>query len=181
MRHNHPNTYETIICDCCGKSSLKLKRRSVRYCSVSCASKERWNNKKYRKIITDANVNRCKSSVERKRLRDIGRKGGFGEKGYTKSGIYFQSSLERKIFEWLDEIGIKYTPHKPIPNSSKVSDIYFENKNLWIEIDGINREKKQKWLKKEYKYWQDKLNIYKRENLQHKIVYSLKDLQQIFK
>ena len=44
-------------------------------------------------------------------------------------------------------------------------------------MDGINREKRQKWLEKEYKYWLDKLEIYKNNNLNYKIIYNIKDFE----
>jgi len=116
--------------------------------------------------------NRCEDINERIRLREIGRKGGFGKSGYTINGIYYQSTFEKKCFEFLEENKIEFEPHKSLPDSSKICDIYFSDKNIWIELDGINREKRKKWLSKEYNYWLDKLNEYKEKKLDFKIFYN---------
>jgi hypothetical protein len=165
----------------CDVEKIPSKIKENNFCSISCSAKYNWTNPKYRNNITEINRKRCSGKMERQRLRDIGRKGGFGTKGYTFGGTFYQSKVEKLIFEWLETNNIKFTPHKSIPNSSKISDIWFEDKNLWIEIDGINREKRKKWLGKDYEYWKDKLDIYKRENLKYKIVYSLEDFQQVIK
>lgn len=60
--------------------------------------------------------------------------------------------------------------HKNIPNSSKVSDVYLIDKDLWVEIDGIDRDKKSKWIGKDYDYWLEKIKIYEKNNLNFKVV-----------
>ena len=42
----------------------------------------------------------------------------------------------------MDELNIRFNEHKPIPLSSKISDIYLDDYDVWIEIDGIDREKR---------------------------------------
>ena len=118
---------------------------------------------------------RCENINERIRLKEIGRKGGFGKKGYTNNGIYYQSNFEKECFEYLEENDIFFEPHKSLPNSSKICDIYFPNKNIWIELDGINREKRKEWLGKDYDYWLDKLNEYQTKKLNFKIFYNYKE------
>ncbi len=168
-----------ICCDCKKEFEVEWRRRSRKYCSADC-----FNNREYtqetREKIGKKSKERCGTIDGRKRMRDIGRKGGFGKKGYTKFGTYYQSSIEQVCFEFLEENKIKFTPHKNIPNSSKVSDVYLDEKNLWVEIDGIDREKRSKWLEEEYKYWKEKLEIYKKENLNFKIVKSFKEFKEIF-
>jgi hypothetical protein len=105
-------------------------------------------------------------------LRDIGRKGGYGKKGYTQKGTHYESNLEKQCFEYLEEKNIKFEAHKHIPNSSKVSDVYLNDLDLWIELDGINREKRKEWLGQDYQYWIEKLKIYKLEKLNYKIFYN---------
>ena len=119
--------------------------------------------------------NRCSDINERIRLKEIGRKGGFGKKGYTNNGIYYQSNFEKECFEYLEKNDIFFVPHKSLPNSSKICDIYFPNKNIWIELDGINREKRKEWLGKDYDYWLDKLNEYQTKKLNFKIFYNYKE------
>lgn len=129
-----------------------------------------------KKNISISRKKKCENINERIRLREIGRKGGFGKKGYTNGGTYYQSSIEKKCFEYLEENNIKFIPHKIIPNSSKISDIYLPHKKLWIEIDGIDRERRKKWLGKDYEYWLEKLKIYNEQNLKYKIVKNKNEL-----
>lgn len=164
------------ICD--SKFHVNESKKNKIYCSMSCSSLARWQNKEYRNSMTLKIQERCSKDSEKERLRDIGRKGGFGNKGELKNGIKYSSSFEKDCFEFLIEKNIEFIAHKNIPNSSKVSDIYFEKDDLYIELDGINRNKRQKWLAKEYKYWLDKLEIYKNNNLNYKIIYNIKEFKE---
>ena len=164
------------ICD--SKFYVNESKKDKIYCTMSCSSLAKWRNEDYRSFMTLRIQERCSSDSEKERLRDIGRKGGFGNKGELQNGIKYSSNFEKECFEFLIENNIKFTPHKNIPNSSKVSDIYFEEKDLYIELDGINREKRQKWLEGEYKYWLDKLEIYKNNNLNYKIIYNIKEFKE---
>ncbi len=112
---------------------------------------------------------RCSGIEERKRLRDIGRKGGFGEKGKTQGGVLYQSRLEKECFEYLENCKVVFEPHKFLPNSSKVSDLFIPEIDLWIELDGIDREKRKKWIGKDYGYWMDKIAQYKAGGLNCKV------------
>ena len=120
-----------------------------------------------RKKISKIRKEKCLDINERKRLRDIGRKGGFGKKGYTKNGIRFESLFEKECFNFLNEKNVKFEPHKQIPNSSKVSDLYLNDIDVWIELDGINREYRKKWLGKKYDYWINKLKIYEKYSVSY--------------
>lgn len=180
LKEKFPNTYEIIKCNYCEKLITKLRRKRGKYCSMSCSTKANWKNEEYRKRATEMSINRCSTQKEKNRMRDIGRNGGFGKRGYTKKGIYFQSSFEEKVFEYLDDKNIEYVPHKNIPNSSKISDIFIPNLNIWIELDGINREKRKKWLGKNYDYWIEKLGIYKSQNLNFKILYNIEEVKKFF-
>jgi hypothetical protein len=152
------------------------KRKKRKYCSNDCRKKAQKMGihitKEGIKKISKKRKQDCKNIEERKRLRDIGMKGGFGKRGYTKNGTQYSSTIEKKCFELLEEHGIKFIHHKNIPNSSKVSDIYIPDLDYWIEIDGMYREKRKKSIPKEYKYWLEKLKIYKRENLNLKIAHN---------
>lgn len=170
---------ETILfCKFCGKEMIK-KNKKIKTCSFSCGGKLKWENQNYRNKITKITKDRCNNNTEKNRLRDIGKKGGFGKKGFTKKGNYYQSNLEKKCFEFLEEENVNFTPHKNIPNSSKISDVYLIEKDLWIEIDGINRVKKQKWLKNQYTNWLDKLDLYMKLKIKFKIVYSFDEFKNI--
>ena len=144
------------ICPKCEKEFLvKKKNKNQVCCSVECSR----NLDSYKKNISDVRKKICSNPIERERLRDIGKKGGFGKKGRTEKGIHYQSLFEKKVFEFLDEKNITYIPHKNIPNSSKISDVYLTDLDLWVELDGIDREKRKKWIGKDYDYWLDKLEI----------------------
>jgi hypothetical protein len=50
-----------------------------------------------------------------------------------------------------------------------------------VELDGINREKRKKWLKENYDYWLEKLKIYESEKLNYKIFYNFNDFKEYIK
>lgn len=158
------------LCENCGNVIPKKTRQETKTCSGSCARKLSWSGEEYRNVVTNAIQKRCGTIEERLRLKEIGRLGGFGKKGYTENGIYYESLLEKKCFEFLDNNDIKYTPHKSIPNSSKVSDIYLDNLNIWVELDGIDREKRKQWLGENYDYWLKKIKIYEIEGLEFYVI-----------
>lgn len=165
-------------CPTCEKIfEVTYKKKMQIFCSIKCVRENEKLNSNTSKRMSD----KCKSLDEKIRLREIGRKGGFGKKGYTKGGIYYQSSIEKVCFEWLENNKISFEPHKNIPNSSKVSDIYLLDIDYWIEIDGIDREKRKKWIGKDYEYWLEKLKIYKREKLNLKIVKNEKEFLKFLK
>ena len=168
------------ICENCHTEfTVKFKKRHQKCCSFSCSGQNRWKNNDYRKKMVSIIKERCSSIEERKRLEHIGKKGGFGKKGKTNNGNKYSSLLEKKCFEYLENININFVPHKHIPDSSKVSDIYFEDYDIWVEIDGINREKRKKWLGKNYDYWLDKIEIYNKNDLNLKIVYNFSEFKEL--
>jgi endogenous inhibitor of DNA gyrase (YacG/DUF329 family) len=159
-------------CIICGNEFSVPKRHGKnKTCGGICA-------KTYKSIKgSEAQQKRFRNNPEeRKRMRDIGRKGGFGKKGYLPSGVRYESSIEKFFFDQLEVNNIKFDAHKHIPNSSKVSDAYIPDKNLWVEVDGIDRDKRRKWLENEYKYWVDKLDTYHRENLSVIVVKNKTDI-----
>ena len=170
------NTLVDRTCGYCGKNYKARKNRSLFYCSHSCNAKSRWCDVEYRERMTKLIKDRCRDESERLRLRDIGRKGGFGKKGYTSNGVYYESMFEKACFEHLEVNNIKFTPHKPIPDSSKVSDVYLDDLDMWVELDGIDREKRQKWLGLDYDYWLEKLKIYETQGLKLVVVKHLNEL-----
>jgi len=169
------NPVENSCFHCKKKFVIEWKRRDQKFCSKECQNNGREYSEESRKSLSKHAKKRNGTLEGRKRMRDIGRKGGFGKKGFTTGGNRYESSIEKKCFEFLEMNKISFVPHKKILNSSKVSDVYFEEKDLWIEIDGINREKRKKWLESNYKYWIDKIQIYEDNNLNYKVVTSFKD------
>jgi hypothetical protein len=163
------------ICPKCLKEFfVKKKKKNQVSCSVECSR----SLDSYREKVSKLKKEICSNIDERIRLREIGRKGGFGKKGVTDRGVYYQSTFEKNVFEYLDTIGVKYIPHLSIPNSSKISDVYLNDLDLWIELDGIDREKKKKWIGKDYDYWIEKLETYKNENLNFIVIKSFEEFKE---
>lgn len=167
-------------CEYCKKQiTVEWKRRAQKFCSKNCQKKGRKFTDESRRKLSESSKKRCSSLEERQRMREIGRKGGFGKKGYTSKGTYYQSNLEKKCFEFLEGKDFIFEPHKNIPNSSKISDVYLPSKKLWIEIDGIDREKKKEWIGKDYEYWLEKIEIYKREKLNLVIIKTFEEFRKL--
>jgi hypothetical protein len=164
----HKNDY-IKICKYC-KTEFQAKDLRRLYCSNSCSRKDISDNT--RKKLSDSNKKFYSILKNRNRLKEIGRKGGFGKKGYTQLGVRYESSFEKNVYEYLENKQIKFIAHKYILNTSKISDLYLPNFDLWIELDGINREKKKKWLGNDYFYWKNKLQLYEDNKLNYKIFYN---------
>ena len=165
-------------CLYCGNDFVvKYKHRNQVYCTITCRN----NCSVYKQKLSENQTKRCENLAERIRLREIGRKGGFGKKGYTESGLYFQSSFERRVFEVLEEKEINFEPHKMLPNSSKISDLYLIDFDVWVELDGIDREKKKKWIGKDYDYWLEKLRIYEENKLLLKVFKRFEEFEEYLK
>jgi hypothetical protein len=170
------NSDVSLQCKYCTKEfKVPYKKRHQKCCSLSCSRSLNYLNPIFRDKISKSLKKHYKDPKNRDRLRDIGRKGGFGTRGYTKYGVHFQSKLEKKCFELLEDLQIEFTPHKNIPKSSKVSDIYLIKSSIWIELDGIDREARKEWLGENYQYWLDKLQLYKDNNLNMKIFKTYED------
>ena len=163
-----------FICKSCSIVYVTNKDNS-KFCSKSCKMRSFMTYE----VRSDYRKKACKSITERIRLGIIGKKGGFGNKGYTLNNTYYASNLEKQCFEYLESNNIIFEAHKHIPNSSKISDVFLPSKNLWIEIDGINRELRKKWLGCNYDKWIEKLQLYKNNNLNYKIIYNLNEFKQI--
>jgi hypothetical protein len=84
-------------CPNCG-NYFKYKKKRKRFCNNSCAAKFRAKDPEYIKKLSIASKKRSESLQEKIRLKEIGRKGGFGQKGYTKLGTRYESKLEKKMF-----------------------------------------------------------------------------------
>lgn len=169
-----------LVCKNCGREfEVSWNKRHQNSCTVKCSSELRWEDDEYRNNIISKLKEKYSIEENRNRLRDIGRKGGFGTKGITKGGNRYESLVEKSCYEYLEDNDILFEPHKRIPNSSKISDIYLVILDKWIEIDGINREYRKKWLGKNYDYWIEKINHYISEGLDYEIVYNVDDLKKI--
>ena len=168
------------VCEYCKNIFLiKNTKRNQICCSKKCSAKKRWSDEEYSNKIINIIKDRCKNIDEKKRLAEIGKKGGFGFKGYTSTNRYYQSSIEKDCYEFLDSSNINFTEHKYLPKSSKISDIYLEDYNIWIEIDGIDREKKKKHIGKYYDLWIEKIEVYKSQSLNFFIVKNINELKDL--
>jgi hypothetical protein len=161
------------VCNFCEKE-FETKRNKIKYCSIKCSNSHISDSRRIN--LSKASSKRCSTLEERVRMKEIGRYGGFGTKGRTKGSVYYESKFEKVCFEYLENNNIMFEAHKKIPNSSKVSDIYLPNINIWIELDGINRKKRKKWLGKQYQYWLNKIEIYNEQNLNYRIFYNIEQL-----
>ncbi len=170
---------EKRICLVCNNEYIALFTNS-KYCTPGCSYKRDVSDETKEKI-SKIKKEQCNTIEERNRLKEIGRKGGYGKKGYTNNGIYYQSTLEQKCFEYLMDLNILFEPHKNLPNDVRETDIWLLNSNIWIELDGINREKKKKYLGKNYDKWIEKLNLYKELNLNLKIIYTYDEFKEFIK
>lgn len=157
-------------CKACGVLIPKRNKKGV--CS-KCSHTTKEYKEKISKIVTA----RVASIDERNRLGEIGKKGGFGKKGYTKKGTYFQSALEEKCFCFLEDSNIVFDPHRRIPGSSKISDIYLNDFDIWIELDGMNRDRIKKYplFKKAYEEWINKMKLYEERKLNLYIIKKYED------
>jgi protein-arginine kinase activator protein McsA len=154
-------------CEICGETFTTVRKKR-KTCSEKCC-----------KILRSRTMSKIQSqmaqSLERRLfLRDIGRiKGGcgFGKKGMIE-GIKYDSLFEMRCFKFLLDNKISFVPHKPVPNSSKISDVFLINHDIYVELDGLNREKRKEHRKKEYKNWLDKLRIYEEQKLNYMVFYN---------
>jgi hypothetical protein len=162
------------ICKYCGGTFFKRKRANketgesslIKYCSSLCG---KLGNTK---SLGQYRREKCKDPKEKERLKEIGRIGGYGMKGYTDRGTYYQSILEKNCFEFLEESNIKFEAHKSLPHDTRETDIYLNDIDVWIELDGIDREKKKNYIGKNYDRWIEKLNFYKQNKLEYHVFYS---------
>jgi hypothetical protein len=168
-----------LECEWCGdKFEVKKSKSDQNCCSVSCAQKLLWDDKEHKERMIEALGVKDIGIEERKRLRDIGRKGGFGKSGETYFGVKYESLLEKKCFTFLYENNVNFEPHPNIPKSSRVSDVYLPEKDKWIEIDGIDRERLKDndnldW----YDRWKSKLELYDNLDLEVVVVKSVSDMK----
>lgn len=172
---NRGNKPVDKICKTCStKFTVCWKKRNRIFCSHKCLRfSEHTTN-----IISTKLKKRYSILENRIKLRDAGRRGGFGKKGYTEKGTYYASNLEKECFEYLEKLDIAFEAHKPLPGTSKVSDIYLISSNVWIELDGINRELRKKWLGKNYDYWIAKLSLYSELSLPLVIIKSFNEFKE---
>lgn len=88
-------------------------------------------------------------------LRKTGKQKSLGKVGITKGGNFYESLFEKKVFEYLEDKGIRFIPHILIPGTSKISDLVIDN--IWIELDGLKRG----IFKESSSYsWNGKIEIY---------------------
>lgn len=157
--------------------------RKKMYCSSQCMRADPDLKKSRNEKLSEVLRLKFQDNLEaRQRMRDIGRRGGFGTRCETRTGIKCDSLFERKAFEILENSGIIFIPHQHLPTSSKVSDAYIPANNIWLEFDGINREKRYKdKLSKPRKCWDDKIAEYKRLGLEVKIFTSHSEIESFCK
>ena len=127
-----------------------------------------WDNKERRKNLSDKMKKIWKNSEHQEKVmkgrlnyvNETGIQPCFGKIGTTKKGTFYESTLEKEVFEFLENNNILFEPHVIIPNSYKICDLI--TNDIWIEIDGMSRHKVEDTSKFG---WNGKLKIY--ENLKN--------------
>ncbi|MCF7927041.1 MAG: hypothetical protein K9L74_05650 [Candidatus Izimaplasma sp.] len=89
----------------------------------------------------------------------------YGKIGRTDGGSIYESTIEKEVFEFLENNNIKFEPHKQIPESRKISDLVIDN--VWIELDGLGRDYEKH---PQHKRLMEKISHY--NNLKHRKIIS---------
>ena len=167
-----------LVCGQCGKQFYRnFNKRYVRFCSRKCGAIYSHNDPAYAVQQSASHKKNFTTLASRQRMRDIGRKGGFGTKSVTSNGVRCDSNFERKAFDLLEQLKIEFEPHKSLPDSAKMCDAYLPLQNIWIELDGINREKHKHLQLAEYPRWIAKLEEYRINNLHVEVFTSMVDFE----
>lgn len=110
------------------------------------------------------------------------KKSTLGHRCVGNDGIIYDSFIEREVANiLLKHLGNKinnYTPHKKVCCDRKwTCDFYIEynNTNMWIEVDGLQNFRPQK------EGFKQKLQHYKDNKLNYKIVFNVDDIYEILK
>ena len=169
------------------KKSLKIFNETEKGKNNRKKTSERMSNRivseETRKKIGKKSKERCESLEVRRFMGKIGmNSSSWGFTGYTFTGRFYQSNFEKKCFDFLDQNNIEFEDHKYLPKSSKICDIYISKFDIWIELDGIGRERRQQFLISKYgnhidNYWQSKLKEYEDKKLKFEIFTCLSDLK----
>jgi hypothetical protein len=173
----HVPTVELTCLQCYRKFTRNFNKRNQRFCSQQCGSKHSASDPEIRSRVAEGNKKNFTSLQSRLRMRDIGRKGGFGNRCITQSGIKCDSQFERKAFELLEHFGINFEPHRALPESARLCDAFLPDHNIWIEMDGIHREKLKSLPLAEYPRWISKMEEYRSKNLKVEVFTSIQDLE----
>jgi hypothetical protein len=86
----------------------------------------------------------------------------FGYYGTSSDGHKWDSLNEQDVEEWLIHNNIQHTPHPRLGDTLKRADQYLPEHDLYLEIDGIGRTSDVEWY--------GKLSLYKKLNLNFKIL-----------
>lgn len=86
----------------------------------------------------------------------------YGYQGYSSDGHKFASLNEQDLEEWLIKNKIKHLPHPYIGKTLRRADQYLSAKNIYVEIDGLNRNTNLQWL--------GKLKLYEELGLKYLII-----------
>lgn len=171
------NTVTKNCLNCGNPFTRFFNKRRVKYCSVVCRSRHVNPNPVTKARMIASQKANFVSLESRIRMKNIGRKGGFGVKSVTSNGVRCDSNFERKAFDLLEQLKIEFEPHKSLPDSAKMCDAYLPKQNIWVELDGINREKNKHLQLAEYPRWIAKLEEYKIKNLHVEVFTSMVDFE----
>jgi hypothetical protein len=125
-----------------------------------------YKNKKFKKICQECEEEfwvekrflfkktRCDVCIEKHKIRhrrlhrggeEIYKNGCFGYCGICTDGHKFSSYNEQDVDEWLFHNNVKHIVHPKIENSKRLADQYLPDFDLYIEVDGLDREDDIDW------------------------------------
>lgn len=151
----------TLFCDECEKIKddykiYKRNNKSYRIC-FKC--------KKEFEISPKSRCYKCNDCLPKRTNGNrpkFAKKKHFGYYGIASDGHRWDSLNEQDIEEWLIYNGIEHKPHPRLGKTLRHSDQFLIDKNIYIEIDGLNREDDLDW--------DGKLSLYKKLKLKFKII-----------
>jgi len=130
------------------KSAKKAWNNKTRRLKQSTMAKKLWSDPNHIEKVLDGKI---------RFLVENGLPPSLGKYGQTESGLIYESNFEKEVFEFLEQQSINFKTHVKIPTSRKICDIVIDN--IWIELDGLNRDR----LENSEKYgWGNKIDIYNR-------------------
>lgn len=152
---NSKNKQRTIVCDKCKNLKDKFKEehregeKYYKFCK-KCGNKF--------EVLKDYFWNSLVCKDCRKKLINCSNtKHRFGYQGNCSDGHRFSSLNEQDYDEWLNEKGVKHIPQLRLKPTLRRCDFYLPDYNIYLEIDGLNKEDDIDWYGKLSDY--EKLNL----------------------
>ena len=133
--------------------------------------------------IGEKSRKRCENLEVRIFMGEIGKfNSPWGNSGHTENNRFYQSGFEKKCFDFLEDHNVEFDEHKLLPDSSRISDIYLNKFDIWIELDGLGREAKKEYLISKFgsnfiDSWNLKIEEYKYKKLTFEVFTTFNDFK----